>query len=168
MDVRVGLWRKLSTEELMLLNCSVGEGSWELLGLQGDQTSQSNQSTPKGNQSWIFIGGTDAEDEAPLPWPLDVKNWLIGKDPDARKDWRQEEKGGNDRGWGGWIASLTPGTWVWASSRSWWWTRKPGVLQSMRLQRVGQDWVTELISDYNWHHPLKTKVFLMKNRIEAF
>ena len=48
---------------------------------------------PKGNQSWIFIGRTDAEAEAPIFWPPDVKNWLIGKDPDAGKDWRQEEKG---------------------------------------------------------------------------
>ena len=44
---------------------------------------------PKGNQSWIFIGRTDAEDETPVPWPPDVKNWLISKDPDAGKDWRQ-------------------------------------------------------------------------------
>ena len=48
---------------------------------------------PKGNQSWMFIGMTDAEAEAPTVWPLDVKNWLIGKDPDAEKDWRQEEMG---------------------------------------------------------------------------
>ena len=48
---------------------------------------------PKGNQSWIFIGGTDAEAEAPILWPPDAKNWLIGNDPDAGKDWRQEEKG---------------------------------------------------------------------------
>ena len=47
---------------------------------------------PKGNQSWIFIGRTDAEAETPILWPLDAKNWLIGKDPDAGKDWRQEEK----------------------------------------------------------------------------
>ena len=46
---------------------------------------------PKGNQSWIFIGRTDAE--APILWPPDAKNWLIGKDPDAEKDWRQEKKG---------------------------------------------------------------------------
>ena len=46
-----------------------------------------------GNQSWIFIGRTDAKAEAPILWPPDVKNWLIGKDPDAGKDWRQEEKG---------------------------------------------------------------------------
>ena len=48
---------------------------------------------PKGNQSWIFFGRTDAEAEAPILWPTDVKNWLIGKDPDAGKDWRWEEKG---------------------------------------------------------------------------
>ena len=48
---------------------------------------------PKGNQSWIFIGRTDAEAETPILWPPDVKNWLTGKDPDAGRDWRQEEKG---------------------------------------------------------------------------
>ena len=48
---------------------------------------------PKGNQSWIFIGRTDAEAETPILWPPDGKNWLIGKDSDAGKDWRQEEKG---------------------------------------------------------------------------
>ena len=48
---------------------------------------------PKGNQSWIFIGRTDAEDETPILWPPDAKNWLIGKDPDAWKDWRWGEKG---------------------------------------------------------------------------
>ena len=48
---------------------------------------------PKGNQSWIFIGRTDAEAETPILWPPDAKNWLLVKDPDAGKDWRQEEKG---------------------------------------------------------------------------
>ena len=48
---------------------------------------------PKGNQSWIFIGRTDAEAETPILWPPDAKNWLIWKDPDAGKDWWQEEKG---------------------------------------------------------------------------
>ena len=96
-------------------------------------------------ESWIFIGKTDAEAEAPILWPSDAENWLIGKDPDAGKDWRQEEKG-DDRGWDGWMASLTQWTWVWASPRSWWWTGEPGVLQSMGLQRVRHDWATEL----NW------------------
>ena len=48
---------------------------------------------PKGNQSWVFIGGTDAEAETPILWPPDAKNWLLRKDPDAGKGWRQEEKG---------------------------------------------------------------------------
>ena len=48
---------------------------------------------PKGNQSWMFIGRTDAEAKAPILWPPDAKNWLIGKGPDAGKDWRWEEKG---------------------------------------------------------------------------
>ena len=54
---------------------------------------------PKENQSWIFIGGTGAVAEAPILWPPDVKSWLIGKDPDAGKDWRQEEKGWQRTKW---------------------------------------------------------------------
>ena len=54
---------------------------------------RSNQSILKGNQSWIFIGRTDAEAETPILWPPDVKSWLIWKDPDTGKDWEQEEKG---------------------------------------------------------------------------
>ena len=61
---------------------------------------------PKGNQSWLFIQRTDAEAETPTLWPPDAKSWLIRKDPDAGKDWRQEEKG-IKRGWNGWVASLT-------------------------------------------------------------
>ena len=95
---------------------------------------------PKENQSWIFIARTDAEAEAPILWLPDAKNWLLEKDPDSGKDWR------HDRGWDCWIASLIQRTWVWASSGSWWWTEKPGVLQSMELQRVGHNWAAEL----NW------------------
>ena len=61
---------------------------------------------PKGNQSWMFIGRTDAEAETPILWPPDVKNWFIGKDPDAGKDWRQEEKGTTEEemvGWHHWL-----------------------------------------------------------------
>ena len=54
---------------------------------------------PKGNQSWIFIGRTDAEAETPILWPPDVKNWLIRKDPDAGQDWRQEERGMTEDEW---------------------------------------------------------------------
>ena len=102
---------------------------------------------PKGNQSWIFIGRTDAEAETTILWPPAAKNWLIWKDPDVGKDWRWE-KGMTDRGWDSWMASPTQWTWVWASSRSWLWTGKPGVLCSMGLERVGHDWVTELIPNY--------------------
>ena len=61
---------------------------------------------PKGNQSWIFIGGTDADAEAPIPWLPDTKNWLIWKDLDAGQDWRQEEKGMTEDemvGWHHWL-----------------------------------------------------------------
>ena len=97
---------------------------------------------PKGNQSWIFIGRTDAEAETSIRWLPDEKNWLIWKDPDAGKDWRQEKKG-RRRGWDSWMASPTQWTWVWANSRRWWRTEEPGVLQSMGSQRIRQDLVTE-------------------------
>ena len=96
----------------------------------------------KGNQSWIFIGRTDVEAETPILWPPDGKKWLIGKDPNAGKDWRREDKGTTEDD--GWMASPTQWTWVWASPGSWWWTGKPGVLKSMGSQRVGPDWVTKL------------------------
>ena len=99
---------------------------------------------PEGNQSWIFIGRTNAEAETPILWPPDAKSWLIWIDPDAGKDWRQEQKG--KTGWDGWMASPNQWTWVWVSSGSWWWTGRRGVLQSMGSQRVGHDWATEL----NW------------------
>ena len=96
----------------------------------------------KGNQSWIFIGRTDAEAEAPLLWPPDVKNWLTGKRPWC---WEKLRVGGegSDRRWDGWMASLTQWAWVWASSRRWWRTVKIGMLQSMGSLNVGHDWATE-------------------------
>ena len=100
---------------------------------------------PKGEQSWVFTGRTDVEAETPILWPPHVKSWLIGKDSDAGRDWGQEGKG-NDRGWDGWMASLTRWTWVRVNSRTWWWTGRPGVLWFMGSQRVGHDWATEL----NW------------------
>ena len=98
----------------------------------------------KEDQSWEFTGRTDVEAETPVVWPPDAKNWLIGKDPDTGKDWGQEEKGTTEdkviqwhhRQW----------TWFCVNSRSWWWTGRPGMLQSMGSQRVGHDWATEL----NW------------------
>ena len=100
---------------------------------------------PKGDLSWVFIGRTDAEAETPILWPPHAKSWLIGKSL-----WCWEGLGvegeGDDRGWDGWMASLTRWTWVWANSGSWRWTGRPGVLWLMGSQRVGHDWVTEL----NW------------------
>ena len=100
---------------------------------------------PKGNQSWIFIERTDAEVETPVLWPPNAKNQLIGKRPWC---WERLKAGGegNNRGWDDWMASLTWWTWVWVNSGSRWWTGKPGVQQSMGLQRVKHDWATEL----NW------------------
>ena len=87
MDVRVGLWRKLSTEELMLLNCGVGEDSWEFLGLRGDPTS------PFWRRSALmFFVRNDAKAETPVLWSPHVKSWLIRKDSDVGRDWGQEKK----------------------------------------------------------------------------
>ena len=95
--------------------------------------------SPKGNQSWIFIGRTDAETEVPIFWPLDAKSRLFRKDSDDRKYWRQEEW--QRMRWLDGITDLI--TWVWASSRRWWRKRKAGLLQSMGLQRIRHDWATE-------------------------
>ena len=111
MDVRVGLWRKLSAEEVMLLNCGVGEDSWESLGLQGDPTSLFWRRSALG-----FFGRNDAKAETPILWPPHVKSWLIGKDSDAGRDWGQEEKGTTEDemdGWHHWLdgreSEWTPG-----------------------------------------------------------
>ena len=82
---------------------------------------------PKGNQPWIFIGRTD---EAPILWSPDVKSRLFGKNLEAGKDWRQEEKGTTEDRQDGCMASRTQWIWVWANSRRLWKTGKPGVLQS--------------------------------------
>ena len=100
---------------------------------------------PKGDQFWVIIGRTDAEAEAPILWPPHVKSWLIGKDLDAGRDWGLGGEGDN-REWDGWMASPTRRTWVWVKSGSLWWTGRPGMLRFMGMQRVGQDWATEL----NW------------------
>ena len=107
---------------------------------------------PKGNQSWMFIGRTDAEAETPILWQPDVKNWLIEKTLMLGTI-----GGGRRRGWDGWMASLTQWTWVWVSSGSWWWTRRPGMLLSMGSQRVrhdsatGLDWLTRsLLALWSW------------------
>ena len=99
---------------------------------------------PEGDQSWVFIGRTDAEAETPTLATSceELTHW--------KRPWYSEGLGaggeGDNRGWDGWMASPTRWTWVWVSSRSWWWTRRPGVLWFMGSQRVGHDWATEL----NW------------------
>ena len=107
-----------------------GEDSWESLGLQEDQTSQTWRK-PTLNIHWK---DWCLRSSNPLAtWCEELTHW---KDPDAGKDWKW------DRGWDGWMASLT--RWVWASSGRWWRTRKPDVLQ-MRSQRIGHNWVTEQV-----------------------
>ena len=142
MDVRVRLWRKLSTKELMLLNCGVGEDSWESLGLQGDPC--------KGDQSWLFIGRTDV---------MKLKLWYFGhlmrRANSFEKPWCWERLRaggeGDNRGWDGWMTSPTQWTGICINFGSWWQTGRPGSLQSMGSQRVGHDWATEL----NWTDEIK-------------
>ena len=96
---------------------------------------------PKGNQSWIFRGKTDAE--APILWPHDAKSWLIGKDSDAGKVWRQQETEMTEDdmvGWHHWLNGHQTEQAVGVGDGQ----GKPGMLQSMGLQRVGHNWSTEL------------------------
>ena len=102
MDVRAGPWNRLSTE------------GWCLWTVALEKTLESpldckeiNSVHPKGNQSWIFIGRSDAKAETPILWPPDVKSWLIRKDPDDGKDGRREDKGmteGEMVGWHHWLS----------------------------------------------------------------
>ena len=138
MDGRVGLWRKLSTKELKLLNCGVGEDSWESLGLQGDPTSPFWRRSALGflwkewYQSWNSSTLATSCEE--------LTHW--------KRLWCWEGLGaggeGDDWGWDGWMASLTQSKWVWVNSRSWWWTGRASMLRFMGSQRVWHDWSTEL------------------------
>ena len=140
MDVRVGLWRKLSTEELMLLNCGVREDSWEVPWT----ARRSNQSILKEISPGCSLEGLM------LKLKLQYFGHLMRRADSLERPWCWEglRAGGegDDQGWDGWMASLTRWTWVWVNSRSWWWTGRPGVLWFMGWQRVGHDWATEL----NW------------------
>ena len=115
---------------------------------------------PKGNQFWVFIGRTDAEAESPVLWPPLAKSWLIGKDPDAGRDWRQEEKGTTEddmAGWHhqldahefGWTPGVGDGQEAWACCDSW------GC-------RVGHDWATEL----NWRLREQNRMWVSGNGYE--
>ena len=115
----------------------VDSGSWwwteawcaVIHGVAKSRTRLRGWTELKGNQFWTFIGSTDAEAETPILWPPDAKNGLIGKDPDARKDWRREEKGTTEDEMVGWHPRLY--RWLWVNSENWWWIGKPGMLQSM-------------------------------------
>ena len=124
----------------MLLNCDVGEDSWESLGLQGDPTSPSYRRPVLGvhwkDWCWSWNSNTLAtwcEELTHLKRPCCWERLRAGR-----------EEG--DRGWDGWMASQTQWTWVWVDSGSWWWTKRPGVLRFMGSQSVGHDWATKL----NW------------------
>ena len=148
----VGLWRKLSTEKVMLLNCGVWEDAWESLGLQGDQ----NQSILKEiSREYSLSHGCWSWSSNPLAtWCEELIHW---KRPWF---WERLKAGGKGdrRGWDGWMASATQRTWVWARSGSWWWTGKPGMLQSMGLQRIRHNWVTELNRTYK--EPMNDDLYL--------
>ena len=122
----------------VLLNCGVGEDSWESLELQGDPTSPFWRRSALGFlwKEWCWNSSTLATSCEELT------HW--------KRLWCWEGLGaggeGDDRGWDGWMASLTRWTWVWVNSGRWWWTGRPGVLRFMGLQRVGHDWEAEL----NW------------------
>ena len=119
----------------MLLNCGVGEDSWESLGLQGDPTNPSYRKSVLNIhwKDWCWSSNTSAT------WCKEPTHW---KRPWC---WERLKMGGegDDRGWNGWMTSPTQWTWIWVSSRSWWWTGRPGVLQSMASQRVRYDWAAE-------------------------
>ena len=118
----------------MLLNCGVGEDSWESLGLQGDQTSQSYRKSTltihRKDLYWSWSSNTLATwCEEPTCWkrPWHWERWEAKEEEDARRG-------------DGWMASLNQWKWVWASSRRWWRTEGSGVLQSMGSQIAGHDW----------------------------
>ena len=137
MDVRVGLWRRLHAEELMRLNCGVGEDSWESLGLQGDPISPFWRRSALG-----FLWKKWCKAETPVLWPPHAKSWLTGKDCDAGRDWGQEEKGMTEDEMAAWHH--------WLDGREFEWTPGvgdgPGVLRFMGSQRVEHYWAAEL----NW------------------
>ena len=116
-----------------IIKYSIGEDLKNLLDCK-----EMKAVNPKGNKPWIFIRRTDAEPEAPILWLPNVKSQLTRK---KLWCWERLKAGGEGVGWEWdvWIASLIQRAWVWASSGDWWWTGKPGMLQSMGLQRVGHE-----------------------------
>ena len=113
---------------------------------------------PKGDQSWVFIGRTDC-----WSWNSNTLATLCEELTHWKRRWcweRLRARGeGDDRGWDGWMASLTQWIWVWVDSGSWWWTGRPGVLRFMGSQRVGHNWATEL----NWTELHQKKRNIIRN-----
>ena len=143
----------------MLSNCGVGEDSWESLGQQGDQTSLSLRKSTLNIRSG-FIQGSE---RLMLKLKLQYFGHLMQRVDSLEKTLMRKGFGaggeGDDRGWDGWMASLTWGMWVWVNSGSWWWTGRPGVLLFMGSQRVRHNWATEL----NW-----TDALIMKYQKNKF
>ena len=124
-----------------------GSNSWVVLEKTLESPLDFKEFQPvhsEGDQPWDFFGRNNAKAETPVLWPPHAKSWLTGR------LWCWEGLGaggeGDDRGWDGWMASLTLWTWVCVNSGSWWWKGRPGVLWFTGSQRVGHDWATEL----NW------------------
>ena len=141
--VRVWLWRKLCAEELMLLTVVLEKTLGSPLDCKEIQPVQS-----EGDQSWVFIGRTDAEAETPILLATSCEELTHWKRP-----WCWEGLGvggeGDDRGWDGWMASLTLWMWIWVNSGSWWWTGRPGVLRFMGCKELD---TTELWTDWLTSH----------------
>ena len=125
----------------MLLSCGIREESWESMDCK-----EIKPANPKGNQSWIFIGRTYAE--APIIWPPDVKSRLIGKDPDAGKDWRQEEKGMTDDEMVGWHHQLNGHE----CEQAPWDTEGQGSLVCCSLLGCKESDTTERLNNNNYHY----------------
>ena len=163
MDVRDGLLRKLSAKVLMLLNCGVGEDSWESLGLKEIQPVHS-----KGNQSWVLLGRPDAKAETPILWPPHVKSWLIGKDSDAGRNWEQEEKGITEDEMAGWHHRLnahesewTPGVGDWQGGLaccSSWGCKESDMSEQLNWTEL--NWLILLKSISCLRNPLKVECLL--------
>ena len=153
MDVRVGLWRKLSLKHWCFWTVVLEKTLESALDCKEIQPV-----LPKGDQSWVFIGRTDVEAETLILWPPDVKSWLIGKDPDAGKDWGQEGKGTTEDEMVGWYHQLNAHGFGWLPVVGDG-TGRPGVLRFMGSQRVGHDWVSEL--ETGWR---KRKITIRKGK----
>ena len=126
----------------MLLNCGIGDDSWESLGLQGDPSSpfySLKEISPEYSLEGLI-----------LKLKLNtLATWCELTHLNRPWCWERLKAGGegDERGCDCWMASATQCSWVWVNSGNWWWTGRPGVLQYMGLQRVRQDWGTELISN---------------------